>query len=260
MSTHVAEQILIQDVPTPITEWAFGRGSEDEIRDLGDILAGGWYAVDPDEADRAFPGSRDMEAIVDVVLSVAGSRMGSCEVLGKFLISMGESALSRIDVLEEGASAGALMNFQRFWKRWRKGRRLKGERVGVAEAAASNDVAAVGRLLMKDDTKKMRFNLRKQPKSLLRHPESGTLLDIAVGSGSVEVTKCLLEFHGAKPTRETLKMALSSGDLELIRLMWQRLPGEHENRFDLMEVAADFHREEPLAWLLRDATGLSGKR
>jgi hypothetical protein len=126
----------------------------------------------------------------------------------------------------------------------------------VADAAASNDVAAVGRLLMKEDVNQKRFNLRKQPKSLLRRPESCTLLDIAVGSASVEVTKCLLEFHGAKPTRETLKMAVSGGNLELIRLMWQRLPYERYHRFDLMEVAADFHREEPLAWLLRDATGL----
>jgi hypothetical protein len=114
--------------------------------------------------------------------------------------------------------------------------------VAVAEAAASNDVAAVGRLLIKHDVNKMRFSPEKQPKSLPRHPESCTLLDVGVGAGSVEVAKFLLEFHGAKPARETLKMALSSGNLELIQVMWQRLPGQHENRFGLMEVAADFHR------------------
>jgi hypothetical protein len=239
-----------------MTEWAVGRECEEDILDLRDILAGGWYAGNTAWSGRAFPESSDMEAIVDVVLSVAGSRMGSCEVLAKLLISMDEAALSRIDDLEEGASAAALMNFRCFWKRWRKGGRSKAKRVAVGEAAASNDVSAVGRLLMKEDVSKMRFNLRRQPKSLLRHPESCTLLDIAVDSGSIEVTKCLLEFHGAEPAREALKMALSSGNLESIRLMWQRLPDEHENRFDLMEVAADFHRGEPLAWLLRDATEL----
>jgi hypothetical protein len=40
----------------------------------------------------------------------------------------------------------------------------------------------------------------------------------------------------------------------LIRLLWERLPAEHERRFDLLEVAADFHRDEPLVWLFREAT------
>jgi hypothetical protein len=83
-----------------------------------------------------------------------------------------------------------------------------------------------------------------------------TLLDIAVGCGAVEVAKCLLEFHEATPTRETLKMALSSGNLVLIRLLWERLPAEQERRLDLLEVTGDYHWEEPLAWLLRDAKAM----
>jgi hypothetical protein len=51
-------------------------------------------------------------------------------------------------------------------------------------------------------------------------------------------------------------MALATGDLELIRLMWARLPGEQLGRCDLMEVASDFHRDEPLLWLYRDASDL----
>jgi hypothetical protein len=63
----------------------------------------------------------------------------------------------------------------------------------------------------------------------------------------MEVTKNLLEFHRAKPTRETLKMALSMGDVALIRLIWERLPPSgDEGRLDLLEVAADFDREKPL--------------
>jgi hypothetical protein len=74
------------------------------------------------------------------------------------------------------------------------------------------------------------------------------------GSGAVDVAKCLLEFHEARPTRETLKMALSSGNFELVRICWERLPDEQEMvRLDLLEVASDFHQLEVLSWLFRDA-------
>jgi hypothetical protein len=80
-------------------------------------------------------------------------------------------------------------------------------------------------------------------------------LDVAVGSVSVEMTKYLFEFHGAKPTRETLKQAISTGNFSLIKLMRDRLPeGELLDRVDLLEVAAEFHQPEVLGWLLRDAT------
>ena len=50
-------------------------------------------------------------------------------------------------------------------------------------------------------------------------------------------------------------MAISSGNLELIRIMWERLPEEElKTRLALLEVAADFHREDVLGWLFRDAT------
>jgi hypothetical protein len=68
------------------------------------------------------------------------------------------------------------------------------------------------------------------------------------------MTKYLLEFHSARPTHETLTMAISTGSLELIKLMRERLPeAELRDRVDLLEVAAEFHQEEVLAWLLRDA-------
>jgi hypothetical protein len=80
-------------------------------------------------------------------------------------------------------------------------------------------------------------------------------LDIAVGSGSVEMTKYLLEFHGAQPTRETLRNAISTGNLELFRMMRERLlEAELRDRFDLLEVAAEFHQEEVCVWLFRDST------
>jgi 2-succinyl-5-enolpyruvyl-6-hydroxy-3-cyclohexene-1-carboxylate synthase len=42
-------------------------------------------------------------------------------------------------------------------------------------------------------------------------------LDVAVGSGTV-VAKSLPDVHEARPARETLAMALSSGTFELIRI------------------------------------------
>jgi hypothetical protein len=125
----------------------------------------------------------------------------------------------------------------------------------LAVAAASNDIAAVGRLLGPREANAVSFSEKELPESLVRHPLECSLLDVAVGSGSVEVTKCLLEFHSARPTRETLKQSISTGNLELIKLMRERLmEGELGDRVDLLEVAAEFHQEEVLTWLLRDAT------
>jgi hypothetical protein len=122
-------------------------------------------------------------------------------------------------------------------------------------AIASHDVAETSRSLMSNDVKKMRIHARNMPATLVRRPEFDCLaLDIAVGSGAVEPAKFLLEFGEAKPTRETLKMALSSGNFELVRICWERLPEiEQAERVDLLEVASDFHQPELLAWLFRDA-------
>jgi hypothetical protein len=105
----------------------------------------------------------------------------------------------------------------------------------LVEAAASNDVVALGRLLGPRDVKTV--VLTCLPEAMVRRPKSCMLLDVSVDAGAVEVSKCLFEFHGARPTRETLKMAISSGTLDLIRLLWSRLPGEQHSRGDLLEVA-----------------------
>jgi hypothetical protein len=80
------------------------------------------------------------------------------------------------------------------------------------------------------------------------------LLAFAVGASAGEVSKCLPEFHGAKPTRDALKMAISSGSFDLIRLLWTRLPDEQHSRGDLLAVAAGFHRGEAVKWLFRDSS------
>jgi hypothetical protein len=63
------------------------------------------------------------------------------------------------------------------------------------------------------------MNVRNLPGSLARRSLKCSLLDVAVGSGSVEVVKCLREVHGAKPSRETLRIAISTGNLELLKVM-----------------------------------------
>jgi hypothetical protein len=69
------------------------------------------------------------------------------------------------------------------------------------------------------------------------------------------MTKYLFEFHGAKATRETLKQSISTGSLGMFRMVRERLAeGDLGDRVDLMEVAAEFHQEEVLVWLHRDAT------
>jgi hypothetical protein len=99
------------------------------------------------------------------------------------------------------------------------------------------------------------FNERNLPELVVRHLLECSLLDVSVDAGSIEMTKYLLEFHTANPTGETLQQAISTGNLELIRTIRERL-GEAElrERLDLVDVAAEFHQEEVLRWLCRDAS------
>jgi hypothetical protein len=190
--------------------------------------------------------------------SAAETGIGRSRLLTDCIITAGQPIHGLKDVLEaldaqiEVASvASALAGCRRVW---RNGRRLPIDDEGrdeVAEAAASNDFVLVGCLLGPRDVNTVACT--NLPETIVRRPKSCVLLDVAVGAGAVEVSKCLLEFHGAKPTRETLKMAIAIGNLELIRLIWARLPDEQHSRGDLLEVAADFHRGEPLRWLFRDS-------
>jgi hypothetical protein len=124
-----------------------------------------------------------------------------------------------------------------------------------AVAAALNYIGAVGRQLGSRGVNTICFKGCDVPESLLRRPLQCSLLDIAVGSGSAEMTKCLLEFHGAKATRETLKQSISTGNLELFKMVRERLPeAELRDRLELLELAGDFRQLEVVAWLCRNAT------
>jgi hypothetical protein len=154
--------------------------------------------------------------------------------------------------IEAVSPAYALASFRRAWQRGRGLPVAEADRDELAEAAASNNVVAVGRLL--GPRKVNMVSIASLPEAVVRRPMPCMMLDVAVGAGAVEVSKCLLEFHGAKPTRETLKMAISIGNNELVRMIWARLPSEQHSRGDLLEVAADFHHGDPLRWLFRDST------
>jgi hypothetical protein len=94
----------------------------------------------------------------------------------------------------------------------------------MAAGAASSDMGTVGRLLGLRDVNAITFGENELPESVVRRPLKCSLLGVTVGSGSVEMTKYLLEFHRANPTRETLKQSISSGNLELFKMMRERLP------------------------------------
>jgi hypothetical protein len=53
-------------------------------------------------------------------------------------------------------------------------------------------------------------------------------------------------------------MALSSGKIELIELILERVPKSEldKSRLDLLEVASDFHHDTVVAWLFREAEPL----
>jgi hypothetical protein len=164
-----------------------------------------------------------------------------------------EKLMAAIDAAVEAASPEAAL--ASFRHAWRTGRRLpvdEAERDALAEAAVSNNVLIVGNLLASRDVN--RVFCTNLPRAVARRPKSCVLLDVAVGAGAVEASKFLIELHGARPTGDTLKMAISAGSVELIRLVWVRLLDEPHARASLLEVAAEFHREVPLMWLFRDST------
>jgi hypothetical protein len=125
--------------------------------------------------------------------------------------------------IESASVASTLSGFRFAWETY--GELLVHDGVNdFAAAAASSDLATVGRLLGPRDVNTVIFNGRELPESLVRRPLECSLVDVAVGSGSVEMTKYLFEFHGAKATRETLKQSISIRNLELFRMVRERLP------------------------------------
>jgi hypothetical protein len=171
-----------------------------------------------------------------------------------------EVGITAFDALVAGAVGGSpLWSFKHVWQRARSRAAVDPAFVDfrgwkMIRAAAADNVAELGPLLRNEDVN-AEFWLEAEPESMCRRAEKVTILDVAMSSGAVRSAKLLLVFHDAKVTDETLAMALSSGDLELIRLVWDRLPDSVRNRkLDHAMVAAEWHRFEPLMWLLREAS------
>jgi hypothetical protein len=109
--------------------------------------------------------------------------------------------------------------------------------------AAANDIGAVGRVLGTRDAGIISFSEKELPEALVRRPLECSLRDVAVGAGSVERTKMLLELHSATPTRGTLKQAISTGSIEPVKLVRGRLPEtELRDRLDLLELGPNATR------------------
>jgi hypothetical protein len=214
------------------------------------------------QKDLSYGIRRGMGNGITPVFVILGCRIVPSDILAKCIVAVDADKGRCHHLLNSGVTSGiesatfasALSGFRFAWGT--SGEVLVHDRVNdFAAAAASSDLATVGRLLGPRDVNTVCFSEEELPESLVRRPLECSLLDVAVGSGSVEMTKYLFEFHGARATRETLKQSISTGNLGMFRMVRERLPeGELRDRVDLMEVAAEFHQDEVLAWLLRDAT------
>jgi hypothetical protein len=207
------------------------------------------------QVSMAFRGKRGQFAgviLASCIVIAEAEAEGAFDVFGSAVRR--QDWLERVDSIVEASTANVQSGFGVAWQKLRGLLVDEGpDELGVA--VASNDIAAVGRLLGPRDVNEVLLSVKEQPESLVRRPWECSLLEVSVGSGSLEMTKYLLEFHSARPTREALKMAISTGSAELIKMMHERLPESGcQGRVDLLEVAAEFHQQEVLDWLNRDAT------
>jgi hypothetical protein len=176
----------------------------------------------------------DLKLLVDDVLAVAGHRPGDGAAFADLLIEKcgavpeGARVLDSVDVKVFGAtSASALGGFAASWRKARKlpgpkepvederdavGSNAREKLKGLVRLAAANDLVGFGTLLGATEVNSFDVWRAILPESVVRRPERCRIIDVAVGSGSVEMSKYLLEFHAATPSRETLRMAISTGN------------------------------------------------
>jgi hypothetical protein len=130
--------------------------------------------------------------VVSVALSIASSRPGIARLLIEF-VALEVNRFPSLDAVVSTLSVWDGLHKERAAPEssWEK---------LIAEAAAADDVSAIGRMLLGRNAN-VDITERDFPDALARQPEHCLLLDIAVGCGSVSVTKCLLEFHRASHPR-----------------------------------------------------------
>jgi hypothetical protein len=125
----------------------------------------------------------------------------------------------------------------------------------MAAAILAGDVPRLGESISGADAVKIRIGRNRLPLELRRRPKgSATLLDVAAAVGGAPL-RYLLEFFGLKPTIETLHQAVATGEPDLIRTIWDRLPLDVREAHigELALTAADFHHLDVANWLLIDA-------
>jgi hypothetical protein len=228
----------------------------------------------------------DFANVVDIVLSVAGTRVGAADILADLVLSISRdlcellrdgltdntALITRVGrILDEmdwtvsfAPSGSALWGFRPALLRAGRLKALARPEGGgdakirqIAAEAAANDVPALGRSLEGGDAQDIRVTRADLPSSVLRRVKACNLLCVAVGAGALDAAKYLMTYHGFRASRPALKMALSTGKAELIHLIWNMLPAETlAHRADLLRCSADFHRDWQIVWLIREATSI----
>jgi hypothetical protein len=164
------------------------------------------------------PAFTEMTKLMDVPRD--GNRTGASDILANSMapvdneaqreatiVTVGRTLGDFVDVIDSeiggNSDASALSGFVAALRR-ASGLSVEDSVDEMAASVASNDIGTVGRLLGPRDVNAIKFGENEFPRSVVRRLLKCSLLDVAVGSGSVEMTKYLLEFRGAKATRETL--------------------------------------------------------
>jgi hypothetical protein len=205
------------------------------------------------------PTPASLEEDVRAVISVAGAVPDASAEIARLIIEQaGASGLleSIDDAVNEASPSSALAHFQ---VTWRAARGLEPawahEPSDLAMAAASDDVAAVIRLVGRKDVNTIEVPLMNQPVSMARWSSTCTLLDVAVSAGAVNVAKHLMTCCKAKPDHRTMMMAIASRSRELCTLISRALPsGRQTGRLEFMKVAADYHVDRELRAIWPSAT------
>jgi hypothetical protein len=206
----------------------------------------------------------DVGLCSQAILSVAGSRVDQSRVLAKCVVDFCESAdecdevigsalLCNLDAgVDSARPASALAAFRNEWLAARGFAIDEPEPDALANAAVGDDVATVTLLLAGRDANLIVINSASIPDRVIRRPASCTILDVAVGGNAVGVARMLIE-GGARSSCETVKMAISTGNPELIGMVKERFGRSAPPLVPLMMTAVDFHRVAMLGSLLASA-------
>jgi hypothetical protein len=125
----------------------------------------------------------------------------------------------------------------------------------IVSSIVTGNISELGRLIGGRPVDAIRIDGKfLSQANLALRPARCSLLSVAAGADSLESVRFLLGLCEATVTCDTVRMAVATGDVELIKMVWVRLSAQEEARLTLLETAAEWHQPEPLLWLLGDAT------